>query len=30
MGNPAEISLQLIESVLAFEKPEYYQQLPSP
>ena len=30
MGDPAQISLQLIESVLALEQPEYNQQLPSP
>ncbi len=30
MGNPAQITLQLIKSALALEQPEYNQQLPSP
>jgi hypothetical protein len=29
MGDPAQVTLQLIESVLALEQPEYHQQLPS-
>jgi hypothetical protein len=30
MGDPAELSLRLIKSVLALEQPEDHQQLPSP
>jgi len=30
MGDLAQVALQVIESVLALEQPEYHQQLPSP